>query len=258
VAADRIRRAGLDGQPEACRKAHSTQGPKVVLRQSLIRLPHRSQGPGGQVGPALNKVDDSVFALGERINEQGVDGEVTTLGIPLGIGELHRIRPASVGVHAVGPEGGDLDGGTELADQHHAERSADLRGALEPSPDVVGAGVGGDVVVLGILAEQLVADAAACQIGHETLLAESADDGHGRLAGFQVLALSARRSAHGGRVSPRRGPFRLWTGRPGYTVQMPDEPAPRRIAEAGLAVGSSPLRSRRSPFRTAHVGSPHP
>ena len=65
----------------------------------------------------------------------------------------------------VAAEGGDLDLRELVAHQHDAEVRAHAAGPREQVHDAVGAGVGGDVVVLRLAPEQQVAHTSADQPG---------------------------------------------------------------------------------------------
>ena len=66
-----------------------------------------------------------------------------------------------------------------LADQDYAEVGADGEGLGKQRDDLVGRGGGGDVVVLGVDAEQQVADAAAGEVGLMAGLAQGERDAQG-------------------------------------------------------------------------------
>jgi hypothetical protein len=96
----------------------------------------------------------------------------------LGVADL--VGAAAVGVGAVGAEGGYFSQGgyaIELSgNQHYAEVSANGEGAWEEIKNDAGSGRGGDIVVLGLAAEQQIAHAAACEIGLMAFFLESAQD----------------------------------------------------------------------------------
>src|SRR5581483_9504068 len=126
--------------------------------------------------------------LVDRVEEHAVDGEVAAPGVLLGGGEGDRVRPAAVGVAEVGAEGGDLDlepvplGVAGAEDLDYAEAGPDADAAAEESLHLLRSGVGGDVVVGGVEAEQFVADAPAGPQGAVARLLQAGDDFGGELA----------------------------------------------------------------------------
>ena len=108
---------------------------------------------------AIDVVDDLV---GLGVVEEAVDGEVAAGGVACGVGfELDGLGVAAVEVGAVGTEGGDFD----AVPEDDAEVGADEFGAGEEGCEFGGLGVGGDVEILGLPVEEVIADAAADQIG---------------------------------------------------------------------------------------------
>src|SRR6476619_3031390 len=98
---------------------------------------------------AVHVVDDF---LCDWVVEEAVDGEVAALGVVLGGSEVDGVGMAAVGVSGVRAEGGDfnLASGAGSEDCYDAERGSDRKGAAvsEELADLVGGGVGGDVVIL--------------------------------------------------------------------------------------------------------------
>ena len=89
-------------------------------------------------------------------------------------------------VVAVGAEGGDFD---DLAAEHHvcqAEPAADQPAVAEQRLDLFRGGVGGDVEILGMAADQQVADRAADQVGVEPAIAKAIE--HAQRVRTDVLA----------------------------------------------------------------------
>ena len=134
---------------------------------------------------AADVVDD---LFGDRVEEQAVDREVAALGVVLGVGERDAVGVAAVAVGGVGAKRGDFDlaGRARAEHRDHAERGADRQraAAAEEVADLVGRGAGGDVVIFGHEAEQLVAHAAAGPQRFEAGRAQLLDDfqGEGALA----------------------------------------------------------------------------
>jgi hypothetical protein len=142
-----------------------------------------------QVGPAADEVG---HLAGERVEEHAVDGEVAPLRVLLGGAEDHLVRPPRVAVIAVAAERRHLH--LQRPPPQHlddAERHPDGDRAGEQAPHVVGQRRRGDVVVLRLDPQQLVADAAAGEKGLVAGLLEGADDLDGEL----TLGLRGRHRA---------------------------------------------------------------
>jgi len=107
---------------------------------------------------------------------QRVDGEVASSGVFLLVAEDVVAQHAAVlvGLGALGvlagAEGGDLDGLRPAHHVHDLEAAADDARAPEGGAHLFGRGAGGDVVVLGRLADQQVAHRTADDKGLEALL----------------------------------------------------------------------------------------
>ena len=100
--------------------------------------------------------------------------------------------------------------------EHDAERCSHLGGAREEFAHTLGHGVGRDVIVGRVLAEQGIANAAAGKVRHVAVVSESADDpdragacfdgvrgsGHAR----EVYRARAQ-MRHRKLAEPRAGPF---------------------------------------------------
>ena len=134
-------------------------------------------------------VVDDLLAL--EVVEQPVDREVAPARVLLGRAEdvvaadqqvaalgLGAVAAAFLVLHLarVGAERGRLDDLRAEEDVREAEAAADDAAVPEQAPDVVGRRAGGDVEVLGLAAEQQVADAAADQVGGVIVAAQALDD----------------------------------------------------------------------------------
>ena len=134
-------------------------------------------------------VVDDLLAL--EVVEQPVDREVAAARVLLGRAEdvvpadqqvaalgLGAVAAAFLFLHLarVGAERGRLDDLRSEEDVREAEAAPDDAAVLEEAPDVVGRRAGDDVEVLGLAAEQQVADAAADQVGGVIVAAQALDD----------------------------------------------------------------------------------
>ncbi len=90
-------------------------------------------------------------------------GEVASLCIILIVSKLDFVRMSTIGIGAVRPKGGHLDVVPKLANDRHAELCSDQ---LRPSKnvlDLLGAGAGRDIEILGGLRQEFVTNTSTCQ-----------------------------------------------------------------------------------------------
>ena len=131
----------------------------MVFGEPSVRVADGADGFVGEVVAAVDVVDD---LIGLAVVEEAVDGEVAAGGVAGGVGfELDGLGVAAVEVGAVGTECRDFD----AVPEDDAEVGADQFGAGEEGGELGWLGVGGDVEILGLAAEEVIADAAADQIG---------------------------------------------------------------------------------------------
>ena len=147
--------------------------------------PIAADHPPGEVLLPADEVDH--LAL-QRIVEQAVDGEIAAYGVfPRGT-EGDVVGMPAVAIGGIPAEGGHLDHARLLRPAHgdHAEGGADGQRPFlaEELTDLLGAGGGGHVVILGRAMQKLIADAAAGPIGLEPRLAEAAHHLEGKTALF--------------------------------------------------------------------------
>ena len=106
------------------------------------------------------------FLMGSK--QQAVDGEVAALDIFLStLAEAHLVGMAAVAVADVAAEGRDLDRVARVVshrNQHDSKLRAHRVGFGKDPHDLVGRGVGGDVVIGGLAAEQQIANASADEV----------------------------------------------------------------------------------------------
>ena len=163
---------------------HRPERPKVILTQPLIRIPHRPDHPRIQIRQAPDKVDDPPLRTltgVQRVEKQRVDREIPPTGILLRIREDHPIRAARVRVAVLAPEGRNLDRVPILGHQHDAEDLAHRTGPPEHRLDLLGRRIRRDIVILGMIPQQLVADAPPREIRDMTGIHEPTDDRSGCL-----------------------------------------------------------------------------
>ena len=153
---------GLDLEPEARGKPDAAQQPQMIFAEARVRVADGADDAARQIAAPSTK---SSTLAGVRVHHQAVDGEIAAQHVFAGIVlEAHVFGMPAVQVIVIAAEGGDLHLVEDVAHQHHAEVRAHAAGAREEIHDAVGAGIGGDVEVLGLDAEEQVADAAADQV----------------------------------------------------------------------------------------------
>lgn len=131
----------------------------MVFGEALVGVADGADGFVGEILAAVDEVDDLV---GLGVVEEAVDGEVAAGGVAGGVGfELDRLGMAAVEVGAIGTECRDFD----AVPEDDAEVGADELSAGEEGSEFGGLGVGGDVEILGLAVEEVIADAAADQVG---------------------------------------------------------------------------------------------
>ena len=204
---DGVECGGIDLVIEARGETHGAQHAEFVFFETAVGIADGADDSFFQVVLAADEIENLV---GGGIQHHAVDGEVAALRVFAGIfGEADFVGMAAIGVAEVGTEGGDFDrlagvlasafgglcGGNFGRNQDDSELLAYGVGLGEDLHDLWRGGVGGDVEVGGVAAEEDVADAAS---GEESLVAveaEGADDFGG------VLASVRHRASVGNRVN---------------------------------------------------------
>jgi hypothetical protein len=161
--ADRRAAGRLDGELELGREAHHAQHAHRVFAVARFGFADDAQLLGADVGDAAVVVQ---HRLAGRIVVHGVDGEVAAGGVFVLLAEGVVAQHAAMFILGRGfgrgaTEGGDFDQFLTEHDMHDLEAAADDEGAAEQLLDLFRRGVGGDVEVLGLDAQQQVAHRAA-------------------------------------------------------------------------------------------------
>ena len=164
---------GVDCESEPGSEAHGAEHPQAVLVDARARVADRADHPGAKVVGAADEVDD---AVGERVPEERVDGEVAPARILLRRAEVDAARAASVDVGVVGAEGGDFEARAAVQDEDDAELRADRDGSGKEGLYGLGRGVGRDVVVERLPAEEAIAHASAGEVGVVPGVAQAPED----------------------------------------------------------------------------------
>ena len=165
---------GIDREVHARGEAGSAQDAQMVLLETVVRISDRADNSGAQIAHPADQIDQLV---GDRIVKHSVDSEVAANRIFLDCAKAYRRRTASVGVFGVSAKGRDFDRlavGEHYAD--HAELLSDRDGAVEHSKHNFGARVGGDVVILGLDAEDSIAHTSAGENGAKAGIDQTAND----------------------------------------------------------------------------------
>jgi len=168
--ADWMARRGVDAEPQLRRQAHRAQHAHRVFAVARARVADHAQGLLPDVGDAVVVVDDR---LGARVVVQRIDGEVAPGGV-FGLAAVDVVAQHAavlVGLGRIGvlsgAERGDLDRFRPAHHVHDLEAATDDARAAEQRTHFFRSGAGGDVVVLGRMADQQVAHCAADDEGLE-------------------------------------------------------------------------------------------
>lgn len=185
---------GIDGVVEGSGEADGAEEAEPVFGEAEGRVADGAERVVFEVVAAADEVDE---VTGERVEEHAIDGEVAALGVGFRGGEDDVVRAAAVEVGAVGAERGDFEEVAVEVDDDDAEVSADELGAGEELEDLVRGGAGGDVVVVGLAAEEFVADAAAGEVGGVACVGEPP----GEVGGGGAEAQRVGCGVHGGTLA---------------------------------------------------------
>jgi hypothetical protein len=170
-------RGGSMAKPRVRSEADGAQHAQVVLGEADGGIADGADEVRVEIGAAADEIAD--FA-GGRIEEEGVDGEIAAEGVFAGVGEGDGFGAAAVGIGGIGAIGGDFDGNAVIGhDDDDAEGLAEGDRLGKERFDAVGERVGGDVPVLGLAAEQEIADAAADEPRLVAVFAQGAQDVQG-------------------------------------------------------------------------------
>ena len=164
----------IDYEVEPCGESDGAEYSEVVFLESFLWFPDGANGTRCEVFLPANIVDNIVVL---RIEEEGIDGEVTSARILLLVDEFDGGGVASVCVWAVFSEGRDFDVFVLGGYAYDAELGADGDAVGEYFHDLIGSCACGNVKVFGGCAEELIAYASACEEGAVSLLAKTVADG---------------------------------------------------------------------------------
>jgi hypothetical protein len=220
VAEDGGTGGGIKSEVETGREADGTEHAEMVLAEARFGIANGAEGFGLDVGLAADEVVELAGAIiGQGVEKEAIAGEVAALGVLLGGGEVDGVRVAAVGVGAISAEGGDFDleacAVVFVDEEDDAEGGANLLAAGEEVENLVRCGGGGDVVVFGGAAHELVADAAAGEVGGVAGGLEALDDaasegfggsGHGGIV-RRVGSCTQSRLTRNGRFRDNRAAF---------------------------------------------------
>lgn len=170
---DRFRRGRIELEVEHRGKADRPQQPEFVLFHPRRRIADGPDDPCRQIAFAADVVKDPTV---DRIVEHAVDGKIAAEGVLGGGAVADRLRPASVEIRSLGPECGHFHRRNAFVPQDgdHAEAGPDGQRpiAAERLADLFGSRRRGDVVVLGIAAQQQIPDAPSGKQGFKTGVAQ--------------------------------------------------------------------------------------
>ena len=118
----------------------------MILAKALGGIANGAQHSGLEIGRAAHPIAQLVS---DGIQKESVDGEIAPKRIGFGVTEGDVIRPASIGVTALGAEGGDLKLHAAFQHEHHAETFAHAEGLGKERLHLPRPRVGSQVVILG-------------------------------------------------------------------------------------------------------------
>ena len=167
----------IDSKAECRRQAGRAQHAELVFGKSLQRIADRPHDARLQVPPSTDVVDQFVR---ERVVEHPVDGEVAAKRIFPSGAERYGVRSPAIAVRGVTTKRGhfNLPFLSTSQDGDHAKRRADNQRPplAETAPDLVGRGVGRDVVVVRDEPRELIAHAPSGPQGLKTSVVELLHD----------------------------------------------------------------------------------
>ncbi len=154
---------GIETEGEAGGEADGAQHPEMILFEPREWVADGADNAAVEVVAAADEIDNNV---GFGIEKESVDGEIAAQNVGLGAGlEADRLRSAAIEITAVGAKRTDLDMNPVDGDKDDPKLGANHEGAREQGGDLVGAGIGADVIILGLDTKQAVANAAADEVG---------------------------------------------------------------------------------------------
>ena len=134
----------------------------MVFFEAGFRFPDDAQDSRLQILNAAPGVDEFLF---QRVEVDGVDGEVPAAGVAAEVGVIHPLRAAAVAERVVAPESRHLALAAFFANREDAEFDSEPVGAGENLQRIAGRGGSGDVVIAGLNSQQYIPDASPHQIG---------------------------------------------------------------------------------------------
>jgi hypothetical protein len=180
-ALDRRARLGGNGQAQFGRQPHRAQHAHRVFAIAGIGIADQPQLPCLDVFQAAQIIPD---LLGDRIVVQRIDREIPARGIVGLIAEdvVGENAAVLVGVGFAGilrrAERRDFNGLRARQHVHQPEAAADDEGAAKQRLDLLRRGVGGDIEVLGLEAQQQIAHGPADDKGVKALALQPLDHLH--------------------------------------------------------------------------------
>lgn len=173
--------AGVDGEVKAGRETDGAKHAEMVFSEALTGIADGAKDPGVDIAPTSDEIMDDAHASGRFARRQGIEeeaiaGEVAALGIFLGASEADSVGMSAIGICAVLAEGGDFDVKLPLPNKNDPKGCPDLLATREKAEDIVGAGGGGNIVILGRSAHETIADAPSSPVSDESCPLEGLND----------------------------------------------------------------------------------
>ena len=186
VATDRLHGRGIDLEVERGRQADGPDHPQCVFLEAPVGIAHRPEETEGKISATAVGIDEDRLHARPGAPGDRVHGEIAAREVLLDrLAELDRVRMAVVGVRDVAPEGGDLVLRPAVAHNHRSEAIL-VDGPREEGHDPLGRGVGGQVPIGRLTAQQGVAETPAydvCRVAAAPECCEQMADGCRDLGG---------------------------------------------------------------------------
>ncbi|CAK9072616.1 Uncharacterized oxidoreductase SSP0419 [Durusdinium trenchii] len=218
---DRVKGLTIEMKVEHSRESHGPEHPQFVFAHPRTWV---ADGADNALFEIVLTADEVVDRVGKWIEEHPVDREIASLGILLRRTKGDMRWPPSIAVVSLPAERCDLDVLQRLggSDENHPEAftHSDCAALAEDLPDLVGAGIGGDVEVVRDPVHQQIAHAATGKVRGVPGGDESLDHVDSEVAGcLRLLGHVERKSFRDRVVTEKRAAFaRLTPDRRAKTV----------------------------------------
>ena len=168
----------MDGEAQFHRETHRAQHPDGVFPIALLRIADEPQDAGLMIVHAADVIDHGKIA---DVVIEGIDREIPPEGILLDravdvITQNPAILQNALIMRLLAlqrPESGHFDDFLTEMHMRQTETTPDQTAIAKHPPNLLGMGIGHHIEVLGLAAQQQIADTAADQVGFEPGLLQS-------------------------------------------------------------------------------------